>query len=621
MAAKVSSERAHARLRAQQVAASALAEAGSLDAMPTILRAVCHGFGWEWGVFWRVDATLGHLGCQAVWHERDAPELAEQFHRTVMTVTEVCLPARVWASGRPVWAADVATDDDRTLAPIAHAAGLHTACGFPVRAGGAIIGVLEFFSRDVRLLDEETIVTLAAIGAQVGHLVQRTQGAVDQTVLYEIAGRARAEAEAESHRLAFLANASALLSSAIDYRSTLELLPRRAASRLADWCVLDVDEPHGERVSVVVARSELSAEESRLLPGYPGSRPSVSANPPLATPASTPGDETRERVILVEAADHASLAEVLPDGELLELARRVGTSSLLRIPLRTRGRAFGTLTLLRTGATTAFAAADLALAQELAFTAAITIEKARLQRESDEALRIRNKVLSVVSHDLRNPLQVIDLNVEMLSELVAADESSPAMQELARGLARVRRASVRMNAMIRELIDVAQLQAGQPLALDRRPTDLVVLLRHIVDEFQQSWKDRRILLTCDARALVGDFDAQRIERAIANLVSNAVKYSLPGSAVRVSLGHEPGQAVIAVVDSGPGMPATMVASLFDVFRRVSSEENHRAGAGIGLASAHQVVTAHGGTIAVSSTLGEGTALTVRLPLAAPVVTA
>ena len=140
------------------------------------------------------------------------------------------------------------------------------------------------------------------------------------------------------------------------------------------------------------------------------------------------------------------------------------------------------------------------------------------------------------------------------------------------------------------------------------------LSRQLVEELQQSSKDRTIELETRLPELIGAFDAQRVERAIANLLSNAVKYSRPGGIVHVGVTRADREAVIEVADSGIGMPASLLPHLFDVSRRATSASASRGSAGIGLASAHQVVTSHGGTITVASTFGQGSTFTVRLPL-------
>jgi signal transduction histidine kinase len=601
---------------AQQATASALAESQTLaEAVPRVLGAVGTCFGWTWGVSWHADAASNVLRYGSSWHAPTTPlpELERLCRATVVTRGGAGLPGRVWASGQPGWIADLAADDDRELAQVARAAGLHSAFGFPVRVDDQVLAVLELFGSDVRLLDEGTIVLMAAIGAQLGHFIRRAEGALDRERLYEVEKHARREAEAQSQRLAFLANASALLTSAIDYERTLALLPRLAAATLADACVLDVADRHGERVQLAVTRDDLAAQE--LVPTL-GLRSPV--HPQDAPP--TVGD-AHQQPLFLEEADDAALVAALDHDEHVALARRVGTRSLVRIPLRTRGPAFGTLTLMRGPGTPRFAAADLVLAEELAWTASIAIEKARLKRETDDALRLRNRFLSIVSHDLKNPLQVIDLNAELLNELLTEDNASPVNVELARGLARIRRASTRMNAMIRELLDVARLQAGQPLDLDRRATDLVPLLHQVVEEFQHDWTDRTIELETTLARLVGELDAHRIERMIANLLSNAVKYSKPGGVVHVGLREEAGWAVIQVSDSGIGVPRALLADLFSAFRRsalpVGADAAHAAGAGVGLASAQQAAASHGGSITVDSVEGEGSTFTVRLPLAPP----
>ncbi|HVK72455.1 MAG TPA: HAMP domain-containing sensor histidine kinase [Kofleriaceae bacterium] len=231
----------------------------------------------------------------------------------------------------------------------------------------------------------------------------------------------------------------------------------------------------------------------------------------------------------------------------------------------------------------------------------------RLQA-AEEALRQRDRSLAIVSHDLKNPLNVIELNCQLLAETGSVDDQGASV-------ARIRTAARRMRALIRELLDVAHLDATRELELQRSRTDLVPLTTQLVDEFRQIWPDRTIELAASVPTLVGGFDRYRVERVVANLLSNALKFSLPGGVVRVALATAaPSWAVIEVADSGLGIPDSFRPHLFHAFRRGPNVVGRVHGDGLGLASAHDAVTRHGGTLTVQSTEGEGATFTVRLPL-------
>ena len=166
---------AEQRLTAEYVSARALAESATLaEAAVRVLQALCEALGWDYGALWNVDTDGGVLHCVETWHP---PALTlPQFEATSrgMTFTRGAgLPGRVWASGEPAWVPDVVADSNFPRAAIAGHEGLHGAFALPLLIRGTVVGVMEFFSREVREPDEELLGMLRRVGAQVGQFIER----------------------------------------------------------------------------------------------------------------------------------------------------------------------------------------------------------------------------------------------------------------------------------------------------------------------------------------------------------------------------------------------------------------------------------------------------------------
>ncbi len=230
--------------------------------------------------------------------------------------------------------------------------------------------------------------------------------------------------------------------------------------------------------------------------------------------------------------------------------------------------------------------------------------------------RARDELLATVTHDLKNPLTAIQGIAELTREQ-AARTGTPRNARIAARQGAIVTAATQMTALLNELLDAMQLQMGQPLALSLHPTDLVGLVRRVID-YQRAIAARPMRVEAGGPAVVCDVDAERIERMIGNLASNAIKYSPKGEGVVVRLTRDQGVygawAVLTVADRGVGIPAKDLPHVFDRFYRAENTGNVE-GTGIGLASVREVVAQHGGTVAIASREGVGTTVTVRLPVA------
>ena len=257
--------------------------------------------------------------------------------------------------------------------------------------------------------------------------------------------------------------------------------------------------------------------------------------------------------------------------------------------------------------------AEETAARRAATLGALAEENARLHREAQDAVRLRDAVLTAAAHDLKTPLAAMKGNAQLLQRRTRRGSVTP--EAMGEGLEKIVAGTVRMTSMVDELADLARLQMGQPLMLQREATDLVGLARRVVAEHGATHGSCTLRLETVESELVGEWDAGRLERVLDNLISNAVKYSPDGGEVVVSAAREgESWAVVAVRDRGIGIPEADVPHIFDRFHRAANAAEEFSGSGIGLASAKQIVEQHAGTISVESREGEGSCFTLRLPL-------
>jgi signal transduction histidine kinase len=225
---------------------------------------------------------------------------------------------------------------------------------------------------------------------------------------------------------------------------------------------------------------------------------------------------------------------------------------------------------------------------------------------------MKDEFVSVVSHELRSPLTPIRGFVQLVAKELdregGHDKHVRRLQSLAGHVDRLTR-------LVDDLLDVSRLRAGS-LDIRRAPTDLVAVARDVV-QVRAASTDHLIRLQPDLAAVVGDWDADRLQQVVDNLVGNAIKYSPRGGTISVSIGIDArtGEAILTVADDGPGIPADDRQRVFAAFYRTRSAATSQvSGLGLGLYICHELIAAHGGTIAVGASPSGGAAFTIRVPL-------
>ena len=296
---------------------------------------------------------------------------------------------------------------------------------------------------------------------------------------------------------------------------------------------------------------------------------------------------------------------------LVEQVRRTG-EVLVRpdavvLPILRQGRFLAALYLENQLLTDAFSPERIRFLHLLSGQIATSLDNARLFREAQEAIRLRDEFLAVASHELNTPLASLRLTVQGLEEGTLGESD----EERGRRLKLIARQVRRLNLLVDDLLDMAQIQSGQ-LRMRREIVDLAQLARETVERFgeQASRTGTPIRVTAD-RAVTGLWDRARLEQVISNLLSNALKFA-PGQPIEVSVLSAKTGATLVVEDHGPGIDPERLPHIFGRFERGVPITSH-GGLGLGLYIVREIVQALGGQITAASEPGRGARFTVVLP--------
>jgi signal transduction histidine kinase len=237
-------------------------------------------------------------------------------------------------------------------------------------------------------------------------------------------------------------------------------------------------------------------------------------------------------------------------------------------------------------------------------------ELAQARATAERAIRSRDEVLSLVSHDLRSPLGAIQSGASWLRRVVPEGTAKPEL--VSQMLERIDSASRRMSRLIGDLVDLARLQEGR-LAMEAAPHAPADLVSDSVEMLRSAAEEKGLALSWRAGPELPRVrcDHDRVGQVLTNLLTNAIGATASGS-VHVRVEQADGVVRFEVADTGPGMPPSDLASIFDRFRRGSSPSYD--GSGLGLAIARALVHANGGTIGVESEVGKGTRFHFTLPV-------
>jgi signal transduction histidine kinase len=283
----------------------------------------------------------------------------------------------------------------------------------------------------------------------------------------------------------------------------------------------------------------------------------------------------------------------------------------LKVDLVARGELLGHIVFARDASRPAFDEADRDLARELGLRIAIAIDNACLHDAAHDAIRSRDDVLSIVSHDLRNPLSSLMMGIQHITMSLPAE---PRPSSLANSLGIMLRSAKHMSRLIDELLELASMHAGQ-LKLEYSDASLSELVHDALEMMKPQAEQKRVSLQTNVQdaALRMRCDPERVLRALGNLLGNAIKFSEPGGSVVLAVDRVGDCARFSVSDRAGGIRPEDVDRLFEPYWR--GRRTGRKGTGLGLYITRAIVDAHGGKLSVESTLGVGSTFAFVLPLA------
>jgi PAS domain S-box-containing protein len=531
----------------------------------------------------------------ALLRARHFPPAAEEAYRAIPRDSPLPV-AGVVRTGEPVLLSDWRTYAERypesqpRAREFARAMDGGIAC-LPLQVEGRTIGGLVLNFRAARTFDaaERWFLQLLA-----HHLAQALERA-----------RRHARARQQGAESAFLARASEALASSLDPAGTLESLVQLAVPALADGCGVYLLGPDGAVLRHAVAHADPAlAEAMRAFHvKYPvrlDARGGIGRVLRTGEPELVP--------LLPEAA-----LEALPEG-LREDTRRLGVRSYLSVPMESRGRRLGALTLAQVGSGRSFGPADLPLVLDLARRAALAVDNAQLYLEAQSAVRTREDFLQVASHELKTPLTPLALKLQTLARELGAQPETDFTRRARAHVEAGRKQVRKLSELIGDLLDVSRIMGGR-FALELEEVELAGLVREVASRHESQAEQAGCAVSLSLGEVRGRWDRLRLEQVVTNLLDNALKYGA-GKPVQVRLARQEGRAVLEVQDAGIGLEPSQAARIFERFERAVSER-HYGGLGLGLYITRTIVEGLGGHVGVTGAPGEGACFRVELPLAAP----
>jgi PAS domain S-box-containing protein len=459
-----------------------------------------------------------------------------------------------------------------------------------------------------RRVADRTAQLAAANQELTDQVARRSRAEAERGRLLREEQTARTEVEAARRRLAFLAEASRVLASSLDYETTLHRVAHLAVPTLADWCIVDVAEEDGSinRLAVAHADPSKGAWAEELLGRFPprqDARHGASMALRTGQPELIADASGRLELLLPSTSDTGA-------PQHLEVLRHIAPKAFMVVPLMARGRTTGAITFVAAESERRYGPAELALAEDLASRAGTAVDNARLYQEAQEAVAARQDFLSVAAHELKTPITGIVTSTDLALRQVDRP-AGPDLDRLRQVLQVLDRQTSKFADLVAQLLDISRIEAGR-LVLAREPTDLARLVEDVAAR-KRLEVDQRTITVHSPPSVPAVVDPVRVEQVLTNLLSNAVKYSPGGGPIDVEVSTpEPDAVSIAVRDRGIGIPVEHRARLFDRFYRIRPADRV-AGMGLGLFISRQIAEAHGGRIEAEFPPDGGTRFVITLP--------
>jgi len=397
--------------------------------------------------------------------------------------------------------------------------------------------------------------------------------------------RQRALADAESQRR--LAKTFDRLSAALVANEDLDGLLRTLVEIFAD--------------SVNVAVAAIRLREGDCL----RSRAAVGLEEEVATGFSLPLDDGCARKVATEGAPPVVSSVAMDSQSRSECARQKGVRALYRLPLVAGdGQLVGEVYVGMLD-DRELSDEDKHLLGVLGTRATEAVARQTAHAALQQAIRSRDEILSIVAHDLRNPISIISIAASTLLQRLPDSSARRPIDRIVRG-------AQRADRMIRDLLDISAIESGR-FSIERHRVEPANLILAALESQQSLAAEASVIIATDLSPELPliDADEERLLEVLENLIGNAVKFTNPGGSITVGAMRQENEILLSVKDSGEGISANHLPHIFDRFWQARKAE--RRGSGLGLAICRGIVEAHGGRIWADSTVGVGTTMFFTIP--------
>jgi signal transduction histidine kinase len=419
-------------------------------------------------------------------------------------------------------------------------------------------------------------------------MTQQVKRQAEERLAFDHERMRRAAAEEANSRLRFLAQVTEIVGRSLDYGTTARDVVRLTVPTLGQHAVVARWEQAGagewQIVQAVSKDDSVAIEEMTNLDPLPAD--------------------------LSAAIRQAQAAEVATLCRLRQAAPVESGPRLIVLPLKGQTSTFAVLAIKRDAASPAFSADDLTLAEALGSRAAMALENATLYKDLERADRQKNEFLSMLAHELRNPLAPIRTAVDVLR---LKGDGQPEI-----GWAReiIDRQTKHLVRLVDDLLDVSRITGGK-IRLDLEVLNVASVVSAAVETSRPLIEEsgHEMIVSLPEEPVWVRCDRVRLAQVLSNLLNNAAKYTQRGGVIRLAVERANGEALFRVSDNGIGIPAEMLPKIFELFTQVErSLDRSQGGLGVGLTVVKRLAEMHGGRVeAASSGPAGGSEFTVRLP--------